>query len=398
MSKNILFIVPSDLNDIVKKGVTNLILERDENGFFDNVLTLHPLARNNLTRSFGKNNKIVQYGWKTPIDFLNKFKIFKAIGAIIIFFKLLIVFPFKIKKEKISIIRATDPYFMGLIGWYYGKLFKIPVVVSIHSDYDKRYILDGPKGSFTIFGSRKFAKKLEKFVYKNVDMILPIREYMRKNIISEFNIKSEKVSVFPHGISFDTFDNVDFINIYQEFSINDSKKIISFVGRMSNENYIYDMIDSVKKLSKLRDDFILVFLGAGNEYDNIAQIVSDEKLEGIIKLVGFQPKNIVINTRKQSYASFCLMAGFSLIEACAARRPVISYDIEWHEELVKNDISGYLIGEGNIEEIVEKLDYLLDNPLLSDGFGKNAREISYKNHDIQTTTKIKQKLYLKAIN
>ena len=391
--RNILYIVPSDFGSLKKKGVVDMIKERDEGGFFDKVVTLHPFTRSNKEINLSNNNKIIEYGWKTDIDFLDKLFITKILGTIGILFKLAFIFPFVIKKEKIDIIRATDPYYMGLLGLYYSKIFKIPVVVSIHSDYDKRFILDGSKGSFTIFGSRNLAKKLEKFVYKNVDKILPIREYMRLNIISEFKIDEGKVEVFPHGVNFKEFDEVEFIDIYEKFGIDRSKKIISFIGRLSKENYIYHLIDIARKLKKLREDFVLLIVGGGNEYENVKNIVVEQYLDNVIYFTGFQNKEIVVNVRKQNYLALTLMGGFSLIEACAGARPVIAYDIEWHYELVKNNETGFLIEENNIDEVVKKIIYLLDNPSIAEKLGKNARELALKRHDMNNVIKIKQNIY-----
>ena len=391
--RNILYIVPSDFGSLKKKGVVDMIKERDEGVFFDKVITLHPFTRSNKEINLSNNNKIIEYGWKTDIDFLDKLFITKILGTIGILFKLAFIFPFVIKKEKIDIIRATDPYYMGLLGLYYSKIFKIPVVVSIHSDYDKRFILDGSKGSFTIFGSRNLAKKLEKFVYKNVDKILPIREYMRLNIISEFKIDEGKVEVFPHGVNFKEFDEVEFIDIYEKFGIDRSKKIISFVGRLSKENYIYHLIDIARKLKKLREDFVLLIVGGGNEYENVKNIVVEQYLDNVIYFTGFQNKEIVVNVRKQNYLALTLMGGFSLIEACAGARPVIAYDIEWHYELVKNNETGFLIEENNIDEVVKKIIYLLDNPSIAEKLGKNARELALKRHDMNNVIKIKQNIY-----
>ena len=389
---NILYIVPSDFESLKKKGVVDMILERDEGGFFKKVITLHPFTKEDKEIELKENNIVIEYGWKSN-TFLDKFKIMKIVGALKILFKLAFIFPFRIKKEKIDIIRATDPYLIGLIGVFYSKLLKIPVVVSIHSDYDKRFLLDGKKGSFTIFGSRKLAKKLEKFVYKNVDKILPIREYMGENIIKEFKIDPKKIAIFPHGIDFKKFDEIEFIDIYKKFNIDKNKKIISFIGRVSKENYVYDLIEITKKLKKLRDDFVLLVVGGGNEYENLKEIVKKEKLENWVYLVGFQNKDVVFNVRKQSFLSLVLMGGFSLIEACAGKRPIISYDIEWHYELVKNNKTGFLVKEGDIDEVVKKINYLLDNPEIANKLGENARELAFKRHNIDEVLKIKQNIY-----
>ncbi|MCF6339845.1 MAG: glycosyltransferase family 4 protein [Sulfurimonas sp.] len=391
--RNVLYIVPSDYDSLEKKGVLNLILERDEGAFFDNILTLHPFTKNNKTIDLRDNNRVVEYGWKSKITFLNKFLVTKVFGTLTILFKLAFIF----KQKKISIIRATDPYYMGLIGLYYSKLFNIPLLVSIHSDYDKRYELD-KNGSFTILGSRMLAKKLEKFILKKCDLIIPIRKHMKKDIINEYNIDENKIKIFPHGIDFKKILNVKEMDIHKMFDLDKTKKIISFVGRVTKENYIDDIIYIVKKLSIMRSDFIFLIVGDGKDLEYMKNLVNNNNLDNCVKFIGFQDHNVVINVRKQSTVSLCLMAGFSLIEACACARPVISYDVEWHHELVKSAQTGFLVKEHDVDDVVSKLIFLLDNPELSGEYGKNAYLLANKAHNITNTTKIKQEIYLGVIN
>lgn len=392
--RNILYIVPSDYDSLKKKGVVNMIKERDEDGFFDNVLTLHPFTRNNREVIISDNNKIIEYGWKSKLDFFNNFLVTKIIGTLTIIFKLLFVFPFIVKKEKIDIIRATDPYYMGLLGLYYSKILKIPFVVSIHSDYDKGAELGGQ--TFNILGSRKLAKKLEKIIYNRADNILPISNYLKERIINEYNIKVEKISIFSHGISFSAFEQTSFIDIKNNFHA-DAQYILTYVARLSKEKHCLDILGITVKLLEIRDDFCILVAGDGEKYTYMQNFITDNNLTKKIKLLGFQPKKLIVNLRKQANINICFLDGFSLIEACASAKPVIAYNTEWHKELVKNNETGLLVEENNIDEVVDKICYLLDNPDITEYFGKNARELAYNNHDIKNTTKIKQEIYKKIL-
>ena len=385
--KNILYITPSDIDDLLKKNVLELVKQRDEDGFFNNVLSLIPIAKNNKKINVSSHIKIIQYGWKSKFNFLNKLKITKIFGTLLILFKLAFIFPFQIKKEKISIIRATDPYYMGLIALYYSKIFKVPFVVSIHSNYDLGEKLKGQ--TFNILGSRQLAKKLELFIYQKANLILPIREFLKPKT----KIEQNKIKIFPHGISFADFDKTKFIDIKNRFNIEENKKIISFVGRVSKENYIFDVIKIAKELQKIRSDFIFLIVGDGVERKNMQNQIVESQLQNLCLDIGFQNREVVNNVRKQSFISFSLMGGFSLIEACAGARPVISYNVEWHYELVKNNKTGFLIKENNISEVVEKIDFLIKNPEIANSIGKNARELAFNRHEIKNTVKIKQNIY-----
>ncbi len=392
---DLLIIAPNDFESLERKSVLYQYENYREDNYFDSVISFFPFTKTNLTKKIDNNKFFYQYGWQSKFNFLNKLKLTKFVGTIILLWKVLFIFPFVIKKYNIKIIRATDPYLNGLIGLYYSKLFKIPMAVSVHSDYDKGDELGGK--TFKLFGSRRIADKLATFVYKHCDVILPIRDYLKQKIKDKFLIDEDKFEIFSHGIDFDEYDNITLVNIYDYFLIDNKLKIISFIARLSKENYVYDLIDIVEELSMLRNDFIVLVLGDGEEYHNLIKLVEKKKISSFIKFTGFQNKEIVVNTRKQSYISLSLMGGFSLIEACAGARPVISYAVEWHYELVKDGITGYLVKEHDTQVVVEKINDLFNDSFLADKLGNAGRDLVFENNNLVNTVKIKQNIYSKII-
>lgn len=60
----------------------------------------------------------------------------------------------------------------------------------------------------------------------------------------------------------------------------------------------------------------------------------------------------------------------SIIEAMSCSLPIIASNVGGNNELVKNDFNGYLVSESN--ELVERLNYLLDNPEVLRKMGENS--------------------------
>jgi glycosyltransferase involved in cell wall biosynthesis len=394
MNPRIMFIVPTNYDSLMDKGVTHLIQERDENGFFNRVITIHPITEETRIINLNEIHSVVEIGIN-PIAKKNRFLRYLIYPAHLI--KIKNITCGIIKDEKINIIRATDPYWMGFIGLILSRLTHLPVCVSIHSDYDKRYELDGKIGAPTILGSRKLAKKLERFVLSHSDMVMPIRKSLGEKAILN-GLDPKKIRIIPHGIDMSPFSEKINFNIYSLLGLDRNKKIISFIGRLSNDNYIDDVLLLIKQLARERNDFLIVMAGGGNEEKRIRQQVENEPvLKQNLVLVGFQSREICLDLRRISTINLCLMAGFSLIEACAAGRPVIAYDIEWHSELVINNTTGYLIEEHNIEQLVQSINMLLDNPAQANKMGESARELAFQRHDIYITSETKKRHYVELL-
>lgn len=383
---SILFIVPSDYTSLLAKGVVSMILERDEGGFFKRVFNVHPYASKTQTMDLNGKHQLIEFGPDYPFRFLN----FRGGGLINYFLKPAFVLKTLLrllKEEHIDVIRATDPYWCGFYAWASSKLTDIPFCISVHADYDKCYTLEGRKG-----GTPVLFKIFEKFLLPRAKLVMPIREYLVPKILKR-GVTPDRIRVIPHGVAIEDFSNPKMVDICKTFGVPSGKKVLSFVGRLAKENYLYDIVALAKRLSKIRDDFVVLLVGGGPEHEELKALVQESNLASFVIFTGFQPREKVILIRRQSVMALCLMGGFSLIEASAASVPIIAYDVEWHSELVKNGKTGFLIKEGDLEGLVKAVVHLLDHPEEAREMGANARELAVARHHLSYTSEVKKNCY-----
>jgi glycosyltransferase involved in cell wall biosynthesis len=129
-----------------------------------------------------------------------------------------------------------------------------------------------------------------------------------------------------------------------------------------------------------------------------AAVERDAILRRVVRLAGFQPRSGVAALRQASSVSLCLMGGYSLIEACAASSPVVSYDVEWHHELVKDGETGFLVPEHDLAQLAEAVSRLLDDAPLGKSLGQRAREAALSRHGSKNTVAIKRRCYQEILN
>lgn len=388
----ILFIVFATVEELERKGVSDMILQRDENGFFGRVITVHPIAPSTRRIALDEVHSIYELGWDRFFG-AQKMRKMRLLWAPLQFVRAVWVIRKLIVQEKINIIRATDPYFAGLMALLAKFGLGVRVCVSIHADYDKRFEIDGVKGAPTMFGVRWPALVIERIVLRGVDLVLPIRETLTHYAVRH-GADLQHVRVIPHGIDLAQFVNPPSWAIRNHFGIDAGKLIISFVGRLSNENYVDDVLALARRLRERRNDFVILMIGGGNEERRLcAEIRNSPLLAEIVRIEGFHPWEMVVAVRTQSNINLCLMGGFSLIEACASGRPVISYDIEWHDELICDGETGRLIREHDIDGLVSATEALLDSPEFSLRMGSAARRLAFSRHGLEASSAIKVACY-----
>ncbi|MFX0196180.1 MAG: glycosyltransferase family 4 protein [Candidatus Hodarchaeota archaeon] len=374
------FLVPgADIQEIYHKYGTLDVYLQDDPDFFEEV---HRFlwGRMNCNLWLRDNFRILERRISLPLPL-------QGLAS------LALVLVWTIWQRNIVLLHARDPYFCGLLAWLTARLTNRQFCVSIHADYDQRYKLDGPRGAPTILGSRRMAKQLERFVLSHTDMIMPIREHLAKQAVIN-GADPARVRIIPHGVDFSAFSRPPQGDIRAKLSIPQKKSILSFAGRLSKENYVDDIVALIKGLAASRNDFVVVMAGNGPEGRRLKfEREEDLILREHLLLPGFLPHEEVIDLRKGSNVNICLMGGFSLIEACASKRPVVTYDVEWHYELIKNRETGFLVPEGNLRELQKVVEYLLDNEDEANRMGEAARRLAIESHSLDKAAAIKRMCY-----
>jgi glycogen synthase len=385
---SVLFVVPSDYASLEQKGVVYMILERDEGGFFQRVITAHPWAT--LTRLLDLNeaHQVREFGpefpFRIPMGLLRLplAVMWRLMRPVSILWQLTRV----IGREEIRVLRATDPYWCGFYAWVLSKLTHVPFCVSIHADYDMCYRLSGRTE-----GTPRILKRLENFVLRRAHLTMPIREHLAKKAIKA-GADPGRVRIIPHGVD-TSFFSPGASSTRERLGIPAEKKILSFAGRLSCENYVSDIIELAVRLRQKRDDFVLIMTGDGPERSVLEAAVRDQALCNSVRFTGFQDHQFVADMRRASSAAMCLMGGLSLIEACSTGCAVVAYDVEWHYELVRNGETGFLIAEHDIDALVRRVGELLDDPQRAQAMGARARQMAVARHETSHTSEVKRSCY-----
>ena len=388
----ILFIVPDDYDALRTKGVDGMIFERDEGGYFERVVTVHPIAHRNRIIEFNDVFVLHELGRDT-FGRVSNSRFLRTLLAPLHFIRAAITIFKLVHSEKIDLIRANDPFWMGLLGLVVAKMSGRPLCVSIHAHYDKCQQLTGGAETYTFFGMQWPARLVCRLVFSSADMILPIRESIARWAVSN-GASFERIRIIPHGVDTKAFEAGENRDIRSLFNIPADSQIISFVGRLSPENYLVDILKMARRLAAHRDDFCLVIAGEGKLEGWLKDTLAvDSRLRFMVRLVGFQPRNVCFSLRCQSAVSLCLMGGFGLIEACLARRPVVSYDVDWHSELVQNGKTGFLLSEGDIDGLLGAVEQCLNEPAAVAKLGEQAYNLAVSRHELKNTSQIKRKCY-----
>lgn len=156
----------------------------------------------------------------------------------------------------------------------------------------------------------------------------------------------------------------------------ESKKIIS-VGRLNEQKGYNMLLKAWQNIAPIHPEWSIHIYGNGELKGELLKEIESKRLSNSF----FIEEPVTNITDKYSESSFYVMSsrfegfGMVLIEAMACGLPTISFDCpNGPADIIANNEDGYLVTNGNIAELAEKINYLIENEETRKSMGIKARE------------------------
>lgn len=181
-----------------------------------------------------------------------------------------------LKQNKYEIIHVHQNL-MSFIPLYYAKKYNINNRI-IHSHtcvYDES------------IGMKVYRKILSKLCIKNSNLYAACSDSAAKWLYGEQFTKNNKINIINNGIDVTKFlySEKNRNNILKKYDIQ-NKYIIGHIGRFTDEkNHAY-MVEICKILKEKYSDFVMIFIGDGENKPKIENLIKKYKLDNNIKLLG----------------------------------------------------------------------------------------------------------------
>ena len=77
----------------------------------------------------------------------------------------------------------------------------------------------------------------------------------------------------------------------------------------------------------------------------------------------------------------------TVLEAMAMGRAIITTDAPGCRETVSHGVNGYLVGVKSVDDLVQCMQYFIEDPKLTEYMGKRSREIALNKYDVHQVNK-----------
>ena len=312
-------------------------------GLYTNVLCLHVVKGQNLKRKYeivenNSEDNLVEVILYFNSQWLSKLKyIYYYIRGMQYIQKMY---------GKPDLIHANVLYPIGIVVFLLSSIYKIPYIFTEHWTG----FLNGTYQRIN-FLKRRFYN----YIGKKAKKVIPVTANLRKAMtVSGVHAK---YAVIPNVVETKVFQHQSKPDEYK-------KSILHVSNIRDDHKNISGLLRSISKLRLMRQDFVLNII---NSEENEALIEISDALGLTGKYVNFCGKKEYAEVA-QYMAKSAFLVLFSnyenlpcvIVEAFASGLPVLSTDVGGIKEHLDKE-KGILIEKGNEEQLVDKLNFMLDH-------------------------------------
>ncbi|HBH49840.1 MAG TPA: hypothetical protein DDX98_14440 [Bacteroidales bacterium] len=212
-----------------------------------------------------------------------------------------------------------------------------------------------------------------------------------KEYFIQLGAKSSKVQIAINTVDTSFFEH-ETQKLRKKNEKSDNKKHLTYLGYLNARKNVSKLLNVVEELNKHRSDFVFDIIGDGPQREELIGISKEKGLEDIIRFHGFiqkaeLPQYLAISDVFLFQTDFDIW-GLVLNEAMAAGLTCLSsihagatYD------LIKENKTGFAVDFENVNMVVDKINYVLDNQHQAKSIAENAQKYISEKVNIKESVK-----------
>jgi len=277
----------------------------------------------------------------------------------------------------------TQPFIDGTMAAFLAR-----VPVKVHTDHARNF----PDKKRYMFAEWIFSHMS--------DRLIAVSEHTKNNLIKFEKIGASKIDVIHNGIDGNKFKlTFDVNEKKKQFGVLDRYPIVGLGVRITKQKGITHLIRAVSMLIDTLPDTCLLIAGDGPLQNSLKQEAVELGVAEHIRFVGPQNNMNDILQIIDIFALPSLWEGLPLVilEAMAAKKPIIATNVGGNTEVIKDNLNGILVDPERPDLLADAIISLAGNKTLMEQIANNAYSSYEKNYSVSAMAGKYMKLYAQLL-
>ena len=264
--------------------------------------------------------------------------------------------------------------------------------------------LTGVRGHVHTDHARDFPDKLrymiaEHFASYFLDKIVAVSDDTKKNLVSYEKISPSRITVIPNGIDGERFTQpVDVAAIRGALGLS-SGPVIGLGARLTEQKGVIYLLQAVVQLRAQFPGLQVLIAGTGDQEEYLKRTTSEL---GIASAVHFLGVRLDLPDLVRAFDVFVIPSiweglPMALLEAFAARTPVVASDVGGVGKVIRHRENGSLVPARDPGALAAELAHVLAQPELRRQYSERARRTFEESYSADAMTRRYEAVYLEAV-
>jgi len=278
----------------------------------------------------------------------------------------------------ISIIHVQNTGYSGFAAILAGILLRVPVVVTSHGIRHKTLeeIINGKLKKILLW----IEFNIDRFVLSHSKGIIVVNKGIKNYFENFIDPRKIRLIYSPIRVKDYEFSPIDRLNIRSELGLNHDDIVLGFIGRLSPEKNLKNLLTAVRKSEGKNRQLTIVLVGKGPLESELKNYVKQNQMNVLFLGTRTDVNRILSALDIFILPSFREGLSIALLEAMANGKAIICSNIDANRELIADKREGLIIDPYDSNSIEYAISLLVSNEQFRLQLGKNARS-AVNNYD-----------------
>jgi len=279
-----------------------------------------------------------------------------------------------LRKEKPDIVE-THTAKAGAIGRVAARLANVPVVIHTYHGHVFREYFNRITTQIIIL--------IERLLSKISTKIIVLSKTQHEDVVIKYRISTfEKTEIIPLGIELNPFLKINKNgNLKKELNIKDDDKLIAVMGRIVPIKNLEMVFRVFKKVKENGLNVHLCIVGDGELKEKYLRNINDGNIHFLdwrldVENIYSGIDLLILTSRNEG-------TPLTVIEAMAAKTPVVATNVGGVPDIINNNETGFLCDVDDDEKMVKEIKKLLTDEIVNKKVTMRAQQFAIHNFSYQ---------------
>ena len=173
--------------------------------------------------------------------------------------------------------------------------------------------------------------------------------------------------------------------------------LLSYVGRLDADKFPLDLVECLGLVQRRVPDVVLACAGTGALAEQMRRRAGELGVAERLRLLGALDLADLPALLAASTVFVAPHTGYTLIEAGLTGVPIVTYDYDFHAEIVADGQTGYLAPLRDVAALADRVCRLLADPAAARAMGARLRSELLREHSLEAVVPLYRQAYDQAL-